>query len=115
MRIRRVSRSELTGSLDYPATFRIVSRARVATCTRSEDGGLAGFESSWRDEEDKLETSGGGSNGGHAEVRTKLGFNQAPDATKDSYLKLVGTPNLDYFGTIRYRAEWSRYRKIGLF
>jgi len=49
MRIRRVSGAELTGTHGGPAAFGVVSRVGVAACTSSEDGGLAGYESGWRE------------------------------------------------------------------
>src|SRR5271168_998914 len=67
MRIRCVSGAELTGTHGGPAAFGVVSRAGVAACTSSEDGGLASFESGWGHIEDKLEARRSRNNGCHFE------------------------------------------------
>src|SRR5271156_2680112 len=67
MQIRCVSGAELTGTYDDPAAFGVISRAGVAACTSSEDGGLTGFESGWRNVEGKLEARCSRNNGCHSE------------------------------------------------
>jgi len=50
--IRCISRAELTFAQNTPAAFGVLS-LRIATCTRSEDSGLAGFEAVyWRGEDE---------------------------------------------------------------
>lgn len=54
MRIRFVFGAELTSPRRDLAAFGIISRARIAACTGSEDGSFAGCESGWGYEEYKL-------------------------------------------------------------
>jgi hypothetical protein len=67
MRIRCITWAELTSTYGGPAAFGVVSRAGVAACTSSEDGGLAGFESGRGNEEDKLEARRSRNNGCYSE------------------------------------------------
>lgn len=68
VRIRGVSGAELTSTRSGPAAFGVVSRAGEAACTSSEDGGLAGYESGWGREEDKLEARCSRNRGRHSEI-----------------------------------------------
>ena len=52
--IRCVSRAELTGTHGGPTAFGVLSRARIVTCTGSEDGSFADLEGGFGDEEYKL-------------------------------------------------------------
>jgi hypothetical protein len=72
MRIRCISRAELTCTHGGPAAFRVVSRARVAACTSSEDGSLAGYKSGRGHEEDKLEARGSRNHGCHCESQASV-------------------------------------------
>jgi|SRR6266536_401247 len=78
MRIRCVSGAELSGTHGGPAAFGVVSRAGIAACTSSEDGGLAGFDGGGGHEEDEPEARY--SNGCHHQ---KLGFRRSAGAKAD--------------------------------
>jgi hypothetical protein len=88
-----VSGAELTGTHGGLVAFGVVSRVRVPACTSSEDGGLAGFESEWGHEEDKLEARCSRNNGCHSESWASV--NHQGQRLMDNDVKTSGPPNLD--------------------